>query len=99
MEPLPENGGFGDSIDPRRVIFNVKGEAATELEVNGYGLAAFSRVSAGRDFTCADVQNPENAGEYFVACWGSNEFGQLGADNPDPKPMQRPRVARTELTS
>ncbi len=86
----PENGGFGDSIDARRVVLTFGGDGPDDIEVNGFSIAAFSRLSAGRDFTCADIQDPESPGEYWVMCWGSNEFGQLGADNPEPGPFNGP---------
>jgi alpha-tubulin suppressor-like RCC1 family protein len=86
----PENGGFGDSVDARRVVLTFGGDGPDELEVNGFSIAAFSRLSAGRHFTCADIQDPESPGEYWVMCWGSNEFGQLGSDNPEPGPFNGP---------
>jgi alpha-tubulin suppressor-like RCC1 family protein len=81
-----ENGGLGDSLDARRVILTFP-EENDELQANGFSIAAFSHISAGLDFTCADIQDPESPGEYWVTCWGSNEFGQLGADNSEPGPF------------
>jgi alpha-tubulin suppressor-like RCC1 family protein len=87
-----ENGGFGDSVDPRRVLLTFKDDDEGETGINGYSVAVFSHISAGRDFTCADIQPPGSTGEYWVMCWGSNEFGQIGSDNPDPGPFNGPAM-------
>lgn len=79
-----ENGGFGDSVDPQRVTLFFSDDDDDSLSAS---VAAFTHISAGRDFTCADAQNPAGGGQSWVICWGSNEFGQLGTNTKVPGPF------------
>lgn len=63
---------LGDEPQPRPVIFLVQESSAWRLSPR------FRRTGlcAGRAFTCADVTLDDE--EPGVACWGSNDKGQLG---------------------
>jgi alpha-tubulin suppressor-like RCC1 family protein len=84
---------LSDSVTPRRVALKIPSDGGSDdplpggLVVGTWTLPVFTRVCGGRDFSCADIQSPENPGQTFVACWGSNEFGQLGKDVPEPEPI------------
>jgi alpha-tubulin suppressor-like RCC1 family protein len=55
--------------------------------INGIIFAAFTDVCAGRDFSCAAIEDFEGGTDRFAACWGSNTFGQLGIDDDAPGPF------------
>ena len=81
---------LADSLTPRRVVLDIASEdepPTGELPLSYFTFAFFKRVCGGRDFSCADFQSPDQPGQTFVVCWGSNEFGQHGTDNPDPGPF------------
>lgn len=59
----------------------------------------FTQVSAGKNFTCAEISIPDANGQSRVACWGSNEKGQLGADYADPSPHNGPFTGVTDSAS
>ena len=72
---------FADSKEPRQVLVgNKPGQAPTLANY-------FSAVSAGKNFTCADIAAGDGT---FVVCWGSNAKGQLGVAIEDPGPFNGP---------
>ena len=56
----------------------------------------FNGLCAGKNFTCADLNPAGDSDKQFVACWGSNAKGQLGANLADPGPYTAPFSAVTD---
>ena len=83
---------FADSKEARPVLIGPgpgDGSGSSVPRLANY----FSRVSAGKNFTCADLLVPSEmggTGRTVVACWGSNEKGQLGAAYADPSAHNGP---------
>jgi alpha-tubulin suppressor-like RCC1 family protein len=50
----------------------------------------FTGVCAGKNFSCAELSVPDATETSFVACWGSNEKGQLGVGLDDAGPFNGP---------
>ena len=76
---------FADSKEARPVLIGPgpgDGGTSTTPRLNNY----FSAVSAGKNFTCAELKfSDDNGGSHSAAaCWGSNAKGQLGAAYADP---------------
>jgi alpha-tubulin suppressor-like RCC1 family protein len=78
---------LADSKEARPVVVTNSDDNGTvssePLELEPF----FVGVCAGKNFTCADIAVD---GQTTVACWGSNEKGQLGVNLPDPGPFNSP---------
>ncbi len=78
---------LSDSKEARQVVVtmtdNGGGASSTSQLVTG---PYFSGICAGKNFTCVDI----NFNQPGVACWGSNESGQLGLNTADPGPYNSP---------
>lgn len=73
-------GQIGRSAAP-----NVGGQQLTAIAVNAASTAAFSQISAGKDFTCAVIDG-------YTHCWGNNATGQLGRSSTTANQWQTLRV-------
>lgn len=79
---------LADSKEPRPVLVS-PGQGNPKL--SNY----FSSVCGGKNFSCAELVASDAPGEKRIACWGSNEKGQLGVASTQPGPYNAPfeRVA------
>jgi alpha-tubulin suppressor-like RCC1 family protein len=75
---------LGDTITPTRTTL---GLGQFDNGINGIVYPGFTDICAGRDFTCALLQDFETGTDQFAACWGSNSFGQLGFDDASAGPF------------
>lgn len=57
--------------DDREVSGTVVGDVAAPLRIEANGIATWTHVSAGVDYSCA-------TGDGQLVCWGKNDKGQLG---------------------
>jgi alpha-tubulin suppressor-like RCC1 family protein len=79
-----ENGQLGNgatvlgSAEPRHVVLNFSegGDTGTNIVY-----PIFKQGCAGVDFTCGVLEVPFGETQSVLACWGSNEFGQLPWDS------------------
>lgn len=86
---------LSDSKEPRQVLVgpsNAPGGAPALPRLVNY----FTSVSAGKNFSCADLSIAEADGGPRVACWGSNAMGQLGTAFADPGPFNGPFAPVTD---
>jgi alpha-tubulin suppressor-like RCC1 family protein len=86
---------LSDSKEARQVLITNSDNngAAKETILNAF----FTGVCAGKNFTCGDIAGDNDMS--IVACWGSNEQGQLGANLPDPGPYNSPFAPVSDGTS
>ena len=88
---------LSDSKEPRQVLVmpgpNGQGNGSANIpRLSNY----FVNVCAGKNFSCAELVVPDAAGAGRVACWGSNEKGQLGVALADPGPFNGPFTGVTD---
>jgi alpha-tubulin suppressor-like RCC1 family protein len=88
---------LSDSKEPRQVLIgppNSPGGNSSVPRLANY----FTGICAGKNFTCAELSVPDAGTSSFVACWGSNEKGQLGAALSDAGPFNGPFTGVTDMT-
>src|SRR6478736_389599 len=88
---------LSDSKEPRQVLIGPPGSPGMN---NGPPRLVnyFSGLCAGKNFTCAELSVPDAGNAGFVACWGSNEKGQLGVSLSDAGPFNGPFAGVTNVT-
>jgi alpha-tubulin suppressor-like RCC1 family protein len=81
---LGTDGPLVDASEPRLMV--VKPVGFDDMPA-GWSIAFFRKVCGGKDYSCAEYVFAENnTPKISVACWGSNQFGQLGIGSEQPGP-------------